>query len=39
MGDVLIVFFLIGTAAIAIVALIIWYFLYRKNPWGSFSGL
>ena len=34
----IIIFFLIGTTAIVAVALVIWYFLLRKNPFGSFSG-
>lgn len=34
----LIVLIVIGTALIGVVGLVIWYFVYRKNPWGSFSG-
>ena len=34
----LLILFLVGTGMIAVVALVIWYFLLRKNPFGSFSG-
>ena len=35
----LIILIVIPTALLALVTLAIWYFVYRKNPWGAFSGL